>query len=254
MLITFADRLEMIATLSTTKIESMVELGVYKGEFAEFCHSMLAPEKQYLVDFWDYDAYEFVLTDSPQNAEREKIFEGYFDNQPRETLAAAYHHVSATFADIPNVTLIKADIAAAASQFPDESFDIIYLDGNHTYEFVLRDLYTWFPKLKPGGLFVCNDFYESALAAKQNIGVIPAFQTFSKRFSVYPIALSMADWSDFYFSNQPESQLITHFRDGLINSGHKILEVPDFLLGTYQQRLVTGAPYGQVLLPSFEIR
>ena len=104
------------------------------------------------------------------------------------------------------------DIAQAAGRFVDGSLDVIYLDANHTYEFVLRDLYTWFPKLRRGGLFSATTSFSSPLGAQQNIGVIPAFLTFSKRFETYPVALSSSDWSDFYFSNEPTSHLIAHLK------------------------------------------
>ncbi|UXN58946.1 class I SAM-dependent methyltransferase [Phyllobacterium zundukense] len=250
MLITFADRYEMIATLGNGPLDTMVELGVYKGEFADFCSQKITPNRHYLIDFWDYDRYEFVLKDAPQNLERQAIFESYFDNEPRETLSRAQLQVEATFSNRSNTKIIKADIAAAAVEFPDNFFDVIYLDGNHTYEFVLRDLYTWYPKLKSGGLFVCNDYFESSFAAKQNIGVIPAFQTFSQRFEVHPIMLSMTEWSDFYFSNQPHSPLISRLIEGLINTGQNLLEIPSDFLGSYHHSAVkiTG---GQILLPVF---
>jgi len=241
----------MIATLSGGIVATMAELGVYKGQFAEFCSRTICPQRHVLVDFWDYNSYEFVLAAAPQNAGRQKIFEDYFDGNPSEVLAAAYQQVLKMFVDNPSVEVLKADIADAASRFPDESFDIIYLDGNHTYEFVLRDLYTWFPKLKKGGLFICNDFFESALAAKQNIGVIPAFQSFSKRFPVHPIALSLSDWSDLYFSNQQSSLLIERLQSGLVYAGQKVLEVPAEMLGGYHHRIFDLTPEGRYLLPSF---
>lgn len=251
MILTFADRFEMIATLGSGEVRSMVELGVYKGAFAEFCSKNVRPSKHVLVDFWDYDSYEFVLADAPQNVMRQAIFESYFDGKPHETLALAYQQVLESFAQVPNVQILKTDIAQAAPRFPDASFDIIYLDANHTYEFVLRDLHVWFPKLKAGGLFICNDFYKSAQAAKQNIGVIPAFQAFAKRFAVYPVALSMTEWSDLYFSNQESSELINRLREGLINTGQKVLEVPSEYLGSYHHRTIDLTVGQKYLLPSF---
>ena len=44
----------------------------------------------------------------------------------------------------------------AADQFEDQSLDLVYIDGDHTYEGVVKDLAAWFPKVKKSGMF-CGD-------------------------------------------------------------------------------------------------
>jgi hypothetical protein len=162
----------------------IAELGVYRGDFAEHCYRTFQPERCVLIDLWDWEAYRDVAL--PQARQRNEIFEQYFGGDPSTALRQAAVMVKERFADLPGVEIVKDDIARAASRYPDACFDFIYLDGNHAYEHVLADLYQWFPKLKPGGLFVCNDFDESPYGAQQNLGVIPAFVTFSKRFRTFP--------------------------------------------------------------------
>ena len=78
--------------------------------------------------------------------------------------------VAERFAGLPEIEIVKEDITKAASRYTDASFDFIYLDGNHAYEDVLANLYEWFPKLKPGGLFACNDFDDTHPGAnRQNL-------------------------------------------------------------------------------------
>jgi hypothetical protein len=206
-----------------------------------------------LIDSWDYDEYGFALEDAPQMAEVRAIYTEYFRGDPRKTLAEAYDKTRARFAADADVAVLKLDIAAAARQFPDASFDFIYLDGNHTYEYVLRDLYTWFPKLRPGGLFACNDFFESPFAARQNLSVIPAFVTFAKRFPVYPVALAAAEWSDLYFSNAPTSPRIAHFLRRLHASPFPLVDLPDELLGAYHHKMIEQPEHPPRLLPSFRL-
>jgi SAM-dependent methyltransferase len=43
-------------------------------------------------------------------------------------------------------------------KFPDESFDIIYIDGNHEPEYVLEDAVLSFRKLKRGGIMIFDDY------------------------------------------------------------------------------------------------
>jgi predicted O-methyltransferase YrrM len=42
--------------------------------------------------------------------------------------------------------------------FPDNSFDIIYVDGNHETEYVYRDACMSFQKLKSGGYIIFDDY------------------------------------------------------------------------------------------------
>ncbi len=44
------------------------------------------------------------------------------------------------------------------AQFPDEHFDWIYIDGDHSYEGASRDARVAATKVKPGGHLVFNDF------------------------------------------------------------------------------------------------
>lgn len=44
------------------------------------------------------------------------------------------------------------------AQFPDNHFDWIYIDGDHSYEGASRDAGVAAPKVKPGGYLVFNDF------------------------------------------------------------------------------------------------
>jgi cephalosporin hydroxylase len=50
----------------------------------------------------------------------------------------------------------------------------VYLDANHTYEFVLADLNAWYPAVRPGGLLAGHDLYSKGY----NCGVRQAVEDF----------------------------------------------------------------------------
>ncbi len=54
------------------------------------------------------------------------------------------------------VVPIVADSKIVRDLFRDEYFDLIFVDGNHKYDFVIADLINYLPKLKPGGI-ICGD-------------------------------------------------------------------------------------------------
>jgi hypothetical protein len=45
------------------------------------------------------------------------------------------------------------------NKIQDNSIDLIFIDANHTYKYVLEDLNNYFPKLKEGGIFCGDDFF-----------------------------------------------------------------------------------------------
>ena len=55
------------------------------------------------------------------------------------------------------------------AQFKDEQFDMIFIDGMHDYESVIKDIENYWPKLKIGGHMCFHDYQ------KDWIGVIKAF-------------------------------------------------------------------------------
>lgn len=57
-----------------------------------------------------------------------------------------------------NVNLIKNDSLSECKNYPDEFFDIVYIDASHDYESVKKDIESWYPKVKNGGI-ICGDDY-----------------------------------------------------------------------------------------------
>lgn len=68
-----------------------------------------------------------------------------------------------------------------AKQFPNECFDIIYIDADHTYEACLRDIEDWYPKVKKRGVLTGDDYRNHKTKTGVKFGVIKAVQTFIKK-------------------------------------------------------------------------
>jgi hypothetical protein len=55
------------------------------------------------------------------------------------------------------VAVLEMESAAAAREFQDGSVDLVFIDGDHTFEGVVSDLRCWLPKVKKGGTLAGHD-------------------------------------------------------------------------------------------------
>jgi len=79
---------------------------------------------------------------------------------PWETLGGSDAELlfDARMAVYDNVTKIKARSHEAAKQFPDESLDFVYIDGDHEVDSVCDDILSWLPKIRKGGWIAGHDY------------------------------------------------------------------------------------------------
>jgi predicted O-methyltransferase YrrM len=63
-----------------------------------------------------------------------------------------------------NITLVCDFASNFASQFKEKSVDIVFVDGDHSYDSVYDDITTWLPKIKDGGVMWGDDFVWGSVA------------------------------------------------------------------------------------------
>jgi predicted O-methyltransferase YrrM len=73
------------------------------------------------------------------------------------------------------VEVLAMTTAQAARRFEADSLDLLLVDAAHDFESVRADLTTWYPKLKPGGYLVCDDyapnFWPGVVRAIESLGL-----------------------------------------------------------------------------------
>lgn len=140
-------------------IKTIVEIGVALGGHAETILTNTNIDSYYGIDpyLYNYDPNDSFSSDiakySPRNGQ--KNFDYLY------TWVKDYR--LKPFQDRCNI--IRNFSVEAASLFDDESVDCIFLDGDHRYEAVLKDLEAWLPKLKNGGLMIGDDYWMTPVAA-----------------------------------------------------------------------------------------
>jgi predicted O-methyltransferase YrrM len=60
----------------------------------------------------------------------------------------------------------------AASQFNDKSVDFVFLDADHVYDSIIKDLRAWVPKIKPGGIIAGHDYCKEHPGVEQAVNEI----------------------------------------------------------------------------------
>jgi len=58
-----------------------------------------------------------------------------------------------------NTTIVKSFSMDAVRDVPLGSLDFVYIDGNHTFDFVMRDIIEWGRRVRKGGIVSLHDYY-----------------------------------------------------------------------------------------------
>lgn len=228
------------------------ELGVFTGDHAAGMQRVIGCNELHLVDTWSYDPADRVpFPDMPEHMmEREAVVADYFGPDPDASLEEHFRTTVQRFANDPAVTIHRSRTSDAYRQFDDGCFDMIYVDANHQYEYVLRDLLEWGPELRMGGLMFLNDHYDSPDGRRQNLGVIGATAAFVKRSAFDYVAMSAAPWSDMVLTNDPGSAYAREFVGNLLRQPAPLVELPDAVVPHYNHKFVAGPGFARQL-PSF---
>ena len=90
-----------------------------------------------------------------------------------------------------DVFLHEGDSAKLMERFEDDSFDFIYIDGDHSYGGASRDLAVAYRKVRPGGFIGMNDYATWCASLVMEFGVMRATNEFilEKRTPVRYFAL-----------------------------------------------------------------
>jgi hypothetical protein len=156
-------------------------VGLYKGALSQIVLDACAPSLYYLIDNWKYDFHEHnPFQDTTENFSN---FAGrvHWEHDPNEHQEQNYRAIVSRFSNEPCVRVVRARSVEGIESLPDAHLDVIYIDANHQYEYVLRDMMHARKKLKSGGIMLLDDFYECPGAHEQNEGVMNAVNAFVKR-------------------------------------------------------------------------
>ena len=123
------------------------EIGVWRGKTSLALLQRLPRLELVMVDPWEVpekgDSY--YDSDKTSRYDKEKFDQAY--QQVKEKVQAR------------NAIIERMTSCEASQKYDDYSFDFVFIDGDHSYEGVKRDIHLWKPKVKPGGWLIGHDYY-----------------------------------------------------------------------------------------------
>jgi SAM-dependent methyltransferase len=122
------------------------EVGVWRGDFSAQILAATSPSELHLIDPWSFQP-EF-----PRRAFGGAVARGASD------MDRLYEDVQSRFRGRSEVVIHRAYSHEALAGFADGYFDWIYIDGNHYYDYVRRDLEVSLRKVRPGGIIAGDDY------------------------------------------------------------------------------------------------
>lgn len=127
---------------------TVLELGVFLGDFAREILATCEPETLFLVDRW---------TGTAGSGDKDGNNHVNVDN-----MESVYVTLCARYATDPRVRLVRSDTETFLRRWHARFFDMIYVDADHSYEAVMSDLTLALPLVKPGGWLMGHDYCHGA--------------------------------------------------------------------------------------------
>ena len=140
----FDTRNEMI-THYANKINKpvMCELGVFRGEFLDYMEKNIDYGELHGIDLFNGNLYSGdVDGNNPE----------YVQLEPE------YIRLCDKYRDKSNVNVYKSYTTTFLNYQPDNKYDIIYIDADHSYKGVKADINVAFEKVKDGGYIMGHDY------------------------------------------------------------------------------------------------
>lgn len=80
-----------------------------------------------------------------------------------------------------DVTVVRKTSMDAAREVLPESLDFAYIDGDHTFDYVMEDIIHWSRKVRSGGIVACHDYHYGS-----NVEVVEAVNAYTRANHIDP--------------------------------------------------------------------
>ena len=155
----YANRNDLIRDLRIAASPVVAEVGVALGTFSKFLIEALRP-----AAFHGFDLFQLHLQETLWGMKTTDALRG---------LAHADFYKQEMAATRANVVVHEGPSDVTLPRLADRSFDLIYIDAEHTYNGVKRDADIAVEKLKSDGVLVFNDYVMYDPFLHVGYGIVP---------------------------------------------------------------------------------
>jgi hypothetical protein len=156
----YANREDLISSMRFAEGGVIAEIGVATGEFSEYLLNQLQPKTFVAFDIFTIHEWDTFLHIPTKTLLNNMTHLDYYKTKFADRGAQVVIEVGRS-----NLTLAK---------YPDKSFDLIYVDADHSYESVKQDADLAKAKLADNGAIVFNDYTYFDFLAGVRYGVVRA--------------------------------------------------------------------------------
>lgn len=144
------------------------EIGVHEGTYSKELCQANPGLKLYSIDPW-------------------KAHEGYRDIKKLSTFSNAHEQAVRRLKPYGCILIRKMSLDAV-KDFEDNSLDFVYIDGNHSFDWVMRDIIEWTHKVRKNGIVSGHDYTDD-----NKVGVKDAVDAYAKN---HTLRLNITDEQD----------------------------------------------------------
>jgi hypothetical protein len=174
--------------LRHANVQTMAEVGVWKGEFAkQILEQTESIRRYYMIDPWA----NLPDWNKPANVKSE-VFEDIYAEAMRNTEFAS-----------SKIEVLRGRTNEVIDNIEDDSLDFAYIDGDHTLRGITIDLIKILPKIKDNGLIGGDDFINNPW--QHHVRFEPTL--------VCPYSIYFAEAMDFPFIAMPFGQFLIQKSD-----------------------------------------
>jgi hypothetical protein len=145
----FTDRMLLLSSMRFATGVVIAEVGVAEGDFSEYLLNEFRPKKFVGFDIFTMHEWDSVGGGASRGSKTNVVLENmtHLDYYTRR------------FADRGAQVVIEVGMSSVnLKKYPNKTFDLIYIDGDHSYEGVKQDANVAKAKLADNGIIVFNDY------------------------------------------------------------------------------------------------
>ena len=129
---------------SNGKIQNIAEIGVWKSATTR---KILRNCSDIISQYWAIDSWPIEF--------RDRYYAKKFTDERWESL---HFYACKLMTWFPKLHVVRLNSFDAAKIFPEGYFDLVFIDAEHGYEYMIEYIKTWLPLVSKGGLLTGHDY------------------------------------------------------------------------------------------------